>query len=57
MEQITYLFNDEITGEDFFVEATDSTKAKEIAKQYFEKPTCLGPVSDYDAEMMGLDTY
>ena len=53
----TYLFNDEITGEEFFVEAIDSAEAKDIAEMNFEQPTCLGPVSDYDAEMMGLDTY
>lgn len=58
MEQTkTYLFSDEITGEEFFVEAIDSTAAKAIAEQYFDEPKCLGPVSDYDAEMMGLDTY
>lgn len=52
-----YLMTDEITGEEFIVEARDGGEAKTIAKQYFEKPQVVEPISDWEAEALGLDTY
>lgn len=54
---MTYEFYDKVTGEDFFVEANSTDEAIAIAKRYFEKPECYGTVSEYEAEMMGYDTY
>jgi hypothetical protein len=52
-----YLFRDENTGEDFLVYAQNKEQAIEIAKEYFEAPAFDSEVSDFEAEMMGLDTY
>ena len=54
---MTYEFNDQSTGEDFFVEANTKEEAMKIAKQYFKKPKCYGTVTEEEAEMMGYDTY
>lgn len=53
-----WLFCDYESGEDFIVEAPTEEKAVAIAKEYFADP-CGNPdeISDYEAEMMGLDTY
>ena len=53
-----FLFIDYDSGVDFIVEALSKEKALEIAKIYFADP-CGDPeeISDYEAEMMGLDTY
>lgn len=53
----TWEFDDKVTGEDFFVEAETREEAIEIAKKYFEKPTCYDWVSEEFAELMGYDTY
>ena len=52
------LFCDYESGEDFIVEASTKEKALEIASEYFADP-CGNPdeISDFEAEMMGLDTY
>ena len=52
-----YLFRDYETGEDFFVETTRLEDAIKIAKKYFKKPSYIGVATEYEAEMMGLDTY
>lgn len=56
---ITYWFQDDITGEEFFVEIEvfNLQKAYEVAHQYFEKPRFIGLVTELQAEIMGLDTY
>ena len=48
-----------LCGEQFFVEADDSDEAYEIVNEYFpnEEIACYGKVSEYEAEMMGFDTY
>jgi len=53
-----WLFCDYASGEDFIVEAPTKEKAVDIAKEYFADP-CGNPdeISDFEAEMMGLDTY
>ena len=53
-----WLFCDYASGEDFIVEAPTKEKALETAKEYFADP-CGNPdeISDFEAEMMGLDTY
>jgi hypothetical protein len=68
-EYIDFLFTDEETGEDFFVELSYNPetqpnaiqdlypKAKEKAKENFAKPKFLGVYSQEDAEILGLDTY
>lgn len=49
----------DLCGEEFFVEARSPKEADEIARDNFpgEELHCLGRVSDYEAECMGLDTY
>ena len=53
----TYLFYDEVTGEDFFVEVENRTQAMICARHYFQKPYFIREVTRFEAEMMGLDTY
>ena len=52
-----YLFRDYETGEDFFVETTRLEDAIKTAKAYFKKPSYIGVATEYEAEMMGFDTY
>jgi hypothetical protein len=52
-----YLFWDEVTGEEFLVYAQNKNQAIEIANEYFEEPQFDSEVTDFEAEMMGLDTY
>ncbi|MBO7694681.1 MAG: hypothetical protein J6T10_18855 [Methanobrevibacter sp.] len=52
-----YLFWDEVTGEEFLVYAQNKKQAIEIANEYFEEPQFDSEVTDFEAEMMGLDTY
>lgn len=51
----------EICGEEFFTELENGTRAehKAYAQEIFpdERIRCLGKVTSYEAEMMGLDTY
>ena len=53
----TYYFEDLGTGEEFFVEAENKDEAFDKAEEYFTNVKCYGQVSEYVAEMMGLDTY
>lgn len=48
-----------LCGEQFFVEADNYDEAHAIVNEYFpnEEITCYGKVSEYEAEMMGFDTY
>lgn len=52
-----YLMWDEDTGEDFIVEAENAQEAYEKACEYFANPHLDGEISDFEAEMLGLDTY
>lgn len=52
-----YLMYDEDTGEDFIVEAKDEVLAIAKAYNYFDKPRMNYEISDFEAEMLGLDTY
>ena len=52
-----FLFRDEETGEEFFVQTETLDKAKETAESLFTEPTFLDIFSDTEAEWAGLDTY
>ena len=52
-----FLFRDEETGEEFFVQEDTLEKAKEIASDIFAEPTFISILSDVEAEWAGLDTY
>ena len=49
----------ELCGEQFFVEAPTGKEAYELAQHYFENEELAfyGQVSQFEAEMWGLDTY
>ena len=52
-----YLCYDEITGEEFIVEALSKKEAQKIADMYFEEPRIDSQISDFEAESLGYDTY
>ena len=52
-----YLFYDEETGEEFFVQRDTKAEAVEIAKMYFTKPLLQDCLSDEEADILGYDTY
>ena len=52
-----YLFEDEATGEEFIVGACDLDEAKEIAADNFERPKFQYKMTEFEAEMRGLDEY
>ena len=52
-----YLFFDEETGENFFVETNSLAKAIEIAREYFDEPTFVEVYTSAEAEVLGFDTY
>ena len=52
-----FYFIDNETGEDFIVEADTLRDAIHIASTYFEEPQFLREISEYEAEMIGVDTY
>ena len=53
----TYEFYDKVTGETFFVETDMKEKAILTARAYFQKPVYLGTVTQFEAEILGYDTY
>lgn len=54
----TFYFQGDESGEEFFVEAHDREEAWKIAKKLFDEPlSCYGPVTEYEAECWGFDTY
>jgi hypothetical protein len=52
-----FLFYDVDTGEEFIVEAKTRIEARKIADCYFDSAVLRGTLSNYEAEMSGLDTY
>ena len=52
-----YLFFDEETGENFFIETNSLAKAVEIAREYFDEPTFVEVYTSAEAEVLGFDTY
>ena len=52
-----YLFYDNASGEMFIVETDMETKAIICARHYFEEPSLKGEISNFEAEMLGYDTY
>ena len=52
-----FYFVDNETGEDFIVVADTKHDAIHIASAYFEEPQFLREISEYEAEMIGVDTY
>ena len=56
-EMKNFYFVDDETGEDFIVVADTLRDAIHIASTYFEEPQFLREISEYEAEMIGVDTY
>lgn len=56
-EMKNFYFVDNETGEDFIVVADTKHDAIHIASAYFEEPQFLREISEYEAEMIGVDTY
>lgn len=56
-EMKNFYFVDNETGEDFIVVADTKHDAIHIASVYFEEPQFLREISEYEAEMIGVDTY
>ena len=52
-----YLFYDNASGEMFIVETDMKEKAIICARHYFEDPILEGEISNFEAEMLGYDTY
>lgn len=52
-----YLFEDLESGEEFIVSACDLVKAKEIAADNFDRPKFQYRMSEFEAEVSGLDEY
>lgn len=52
-----YLYYDKASGEEFIVEALNKEEAQRTAEMYFEEPKLDSQISDFEAEMLGLDTY
>ena len=52
-----FYFVDNETGEDFIVEDETLEQATYTAKKYFEDPQFVEELTDYEAEMTGVDTY
>ena len=52
-----FYFIDNVTGEDFIVQANGYHEAVREASKYFEEPCFERVLSDYEAEMIGVDTY
>lgn len=62
---IDFMFVDDESGEEFFVELKDDGRnpkdllkeAKKIAKENFEQPRFCGKYSQEEADILGYDTY
>lgn len=52
-----YLFIDNRSGEMFSVEVDTKKEAKKIARDYFPEPIYLREATEYEVEMLGIDTY
>lgn len=52
-----YFFIDMETGEEFIVGAHDIKEAEVIARDYFDRPVYQYEMTDFEAEMSGLDEY
>ena len=52
-----YLFYDRVSGEEFFVNTDTKEKAYLCAYSYFQEPILLDIVSEWEAEILGYDTY
>ncbi len=54
-----WLFEDTESGEMFLVETINGDKndAIAIANEYFDTPNFIEEVSEFEAEMLGYDTY
>ena len=57
MNETYYLFNDEETGEDFFVNANDKLQAILFAEGLFESPKLVMEMTEEDAEWYPYDVY
>ena len=58
MEELwDYLFEDDETGEVFFVECETLEEAKRVARDNFDTPKYLGKYTVDEAEDLGYDTF
>lgn len=57
MDDMYYLFNDEETGEDFFVVAKNKLRAMLFAATLFESPKFICKMTEEDAEWYPYDVY
>lgn len=55
-EHTNYLYEDDITGEMFYVQADNRYEADLIAEVNFEEPHFIREDNDYIAELYGYDT-
>jgi hypothetical protein len=56
-EMKNFYFVDIETGEDFIVEAETMAEARHTADELFDRARFIREISDYEAEMIGVDTY
>lgn len=52
-----YLFEDLSTGEEFIVGSQSLSDAEIDASDYFTDPVFIREISEFEAEMSGLDEY
>lgn len=52
-----YLFCDNESGEEFFVECETKEEAISIARYNFEDPELICRCTPFEADLRGLDTY
>jgi hypothetical protein len=57
MKEMYYLFNDEETGEDFFVNANDKLQAILFAERLFESPKLVTVMTEEESEWYPYDVY
>lgn len=57
--KMNYMFIDNASGEEFFVQASSKDAAEQVANFYFVEGDLeyCGEYSDSEAEMIGFDTY
>lgn len=52
-----YLFVDDESGENFFVEAESRFEARETAKEYFKAPRLIEAMTEEESEWYPYDVY
>ena len=57
MNEMYYLFNDEESGEDFFVVAKEKAEALFTAREYFDDPQLVAVMDEEESEWYPYDVY